>query len=707
MKERDEMKEIEEKILNFMKKGTFAPSNLDKLSNLFREKLKIKKEQSITALKNLEKAGDIFQFSKNKFVTSESRGLLKGKISFSSPNFGFVSQEGGDIYVAKRNSFGAYDGDLVLVKVLHPQTGGKRREGKILKIVARDNEKIVGTFLKIKNSFVVRPERKNFDIFISADKTLGAFDGDKVVADITHYTPNGAVGEVVEVIGALTKRGNDVKWILRQFKIKDEFPENVSKTARQFPQNVNLEKAKNRQDLREELLFTIDGEDAKDFDDAVSLKKSADGTFLLGVHIADVGEYVRLASPIDEEAFRRGTSIYFLNQVIPMLPEELSNGICSLNEGVDRLALSVVMKIDTTGEVTDSEIFESVIKSRRRLTYNEVLEVLNGNPKTSARLGKEISQTLLDMSQLSNVLEERRKRLGSLDFDLPEGKVIVDGNGKPLDVIKQRATKATKLIESFMVAANETVAKIFFHAKLPFVFRIHETPDPDKMSVFYKFLLSLGISVPESKKDVEPRDLQKILNSVKGKDVESVVNMVMLRSLKKAKYLEKCLGHFGLGLRFYCHFTSPIRRYPDLTIHRIIKDYLHYNYSLIKSPKMLKFVVEASAQSSITEKTAEEVERAIEDYKKCEYMSQFVGKEFVGIISGVTSRGFYVELKNTCEGMVSLSSLKDDFYTFDEASLALVSKHNFYRIGERVEVKLVSCNLNDRKCDFEVLKKIK
>lgn len=701
------MKELEEKILNLMNKGAVAPANLEKLSKIFSEKLKIKKEQAALALKNLEKSGGVFQVSKNKFASSEKHGLLNGRISFSSPNFGFVAQEGGDIYVAKRNAFGAFDGDTVLVKVLHQQVGGKRREGKILKILARDSEKIVGTFLSVKNSFFVRPERKNFDIFIPANKTLGAADKDKVVVDITHYQPLGAVGEVVEVIGALGKRGNDVKWILRQFKIKDEFPENVIRTARQVSQKVNVEKTKNRQDLREQLLFTIDGDDAKDFDDAVSVKKNSDGTFELGVHIADVGEYVRMASPIDEEAFRRGTSIYFLNQVIPMLPVELSNGICSLSEGADRLAISVQMKIDTTGEVTDSEIFESVIKSRRRLTYDEVLEVLNGNQKTSKRLGTDISQTLLTMQELSGILEGRRRRLGSLDFDLSEGKVIVDGDGKALDVVKRKATRATKLIESFMVAANETVAKIFFHAKLPFVFRVHEAPDPDKMATFYNFLLSLGISVPESKKEVEPRDLQKILNGQKGKDVESVVNMVMLRSLKKAKYLEKCLGHFGLSLRFYCHFTSPIRRYPDLIIHRIIKDYLHHNYSLIKSPKMTKFVAEASVQSSITEKTAEEVERAIEDYKKCEYMSQFVGESFVGIISGVNSRGFYVELENTCEGMVSISSLKDDFYNFDEATLALLSKHNSYRIGEKVQVQLVACNLNDRKCEFEVLKKIK
>jgi len=388
-----------------------------------------------------------------------------------------------------------------------------------------------------------------------------------------------------------------------------------------------------------------------------------------------------------------------------MLPKELSNGICSLNPNVDRLALSVFMKIDKTGNVIDSEICESVINSKFRLDYDEVLEVLEGNTKIQQRLS-EVKDTLFLMLELSEILEKRRLLCGALNFELPEGKVIVDDNGKPVDVEKRIATKSTKIIETFMVATNEVVAKKFCELKIPFAYRVHEKPDSEKMTSFVNFLSSLGLQFKAEKKDIEPRDLQAILNKVEEMPYKSVVNMVMLRSLKKAKYLETNLGHFGMALTFYCHFTSPIRRYPDLCIHRIIKEYLRNNKSAITSPKMVGFVKKACEKSSDMEKNAEEVERAITDYKKCEYMSQFIGKNFEGIISGLNGRGFFVELDNTCEGFVSVSSLKDDFYDYDENSLTLKSKNQFYRIGEKVEVKLVSCVLSERKINFEIVKKI-
>lgn len=700
------MEELEKKILDAMNKRFFSHSGLTKLAKVVSEALQEDYNSVLSALVSLEKSGDIYEFTKHKYITAESAGIVRGKIVFNSPNFGFVLSPEGDVYIAKRNTLGAFDGDVVLAKITHEEKGGKRREGKVLKILSRDNNGIVGTFVLVKSYGYVKPERKNFDIFIPAGSTLGAHDGDKVVCDIVEYKSGNPVGKVTEVIGSLSERGNDIKWILRQHKIVGDFPEQVLKIARSFSQTIDKTKISNRRDLRDSMLFTIDGADAKDLDDAVSLKKNSDGTYLLGVHIADVGEYVTFESPIDEEAFRRATSIYFINDVIPMLPKELSNGICSLNENEERLALSVEMKIDATGDVISSEVFESVIRSKHRLNYDEVLELLDGNTAVAERLS-DIKQTLFDMLELSNILEARRKKCGSLDFDLPEGKVIVDGNGKPVDVLKRVATKSTKLIETFMVVANETVAKKFFDAKIPFVYRVHETPDADKMATFYNFLGTLGIQAPESKKDVTPKDLQGILDKVDDKDFAEVVNMMMLRSLKKAKYFDKCLGHFGLALQFYCHFTSPIRRYPDLCIHRIIKDYLRKNYSLIKSPKMADFVERASAQSSNQEKLSEDVERAIEDYKKCEYMSQFIGQTFSGIISSVSSRGFYVELENTCEGLVSVSSLKDDFYDFDERKLMLVSKHNYYKIGEKVEVKVLSCNLPERKTEFGLVKKIR
>jgi ribonuclease R len=694
---------LENEILSFLDKNQ---CEINKLARVLSAQLKVDSNTIIKTLKKLESQGDIFEFSKHKYASSKNLGLLKGKIDFNSANFGFVENAEGDIYVSKRNALGAFDGDTVLVKVIHEGVSGKKREGKVLRILSRDSLGIVGTFSQVKSYGFVRPEKKNFDIFIPAGKTLGAHDDDKVVANITNYKSGNPAGEVTEVIGSLAQKGNDIKWLLRQYKVDDVFPENVLLQARSFSQTVQKDKFSSRRDLTKELLFTIDGDDSKDFDDAVSLTKNADGTFLLGVHIADVGEYVRMGSVLDDEAFKRGTSIYFLDQVIPMLPKELSNGICSLNEGQDRLALTVMMKIDTTGEVTGSEIFESIIKSRHRLTYKEVQKIFDGDKDTQKRL-QDIVPTLRDMLELSKILQTRRRNCGSLDFDLPEGKVIVDENGKPVDVIKRPSTQATQLIETFMVAANETVAKTFDKKNIPFVYRVHEDPDPDKMSVFYNFLGTLGLKAPEGKKDVEPKDLQSVLKQVDGKELENVVNMVMLRSLKKARYYDQCLGHFGLALQYYCHFTSPIRRYPDLTIHRIIKEFLHHNTAILSSAKMRDFVVKASVQSSNQEKLSEDVERAIEDYKKCEYMSQFVGQNFTGIVSGVNARGFFVELPNTCEGQVSLSSLKDDFYNFDENKLSLVSKHNFYRIGEKVEVKVLSCNLPERKTEFEVVKKVK
>lgn len=701
------MEELKQQITNILETKFINHKGINKLADGLTKFIKVDYQAILDTLKQMEEDGDIFEFTKHKYALSSSLGLVKGKVSFSDRNYSFVLNPQGDIFVSRKNLLNSFDGDIVLVKILTKPIGGKKSEGKVVKILKRSEDSIVGTFTRIKSYGYVRPDKKKFDkdIFIDVANINGARDDDKVVVDLIGFKSGNPVGRVVEVIGKPGDVGTDVKCILRSYKVIDKFSDDVLQDARKIPQQIDKSSFKNRKDLTELMLFTIDGKDAKDLDDAVSISKNVDGTYLLGVHIADVGEYVTLGSRLDESAFERGTSIYFLDKVIPMLPKELSNGICSLNEGVDRLALSVFMTIDKTGSVTKSEIFESVINSKHRLNYDEVLEVLEGNKQTQERL-KDIKDDLFLMLELSEILDKRRKQYGSLDFDIPEGKVIVDEKLKPIRVEKRSSTKSTKIIETFMVATNEVVAKKFCELKIPFVYRVHEKPDPEKMASFLNFLSTIGVNADLNKKDVEPADLQKILLQTKDLPINSVVNMVMLRSLKKAKYFDECLGHFGMALTYYCHFTSPIRRYPDLCIHRIIKQFLNGNRTAITSPKAIGFVEKASNKASEMEKIAEDVERDITDYKKCEYMSAFVGQTFEGIISGVNARGFFVELADTCEGFVSVASLTDDFYSFDEQSLMLVGKGKFYKIGERVEVKLLNCVLSERKINFEIVKKI-
>ena len=702
------MKDLKEELLEVLDKKFINHKGLNKLAQILASMLKKDFEEVYQALLKLEKSGDIYEFTKHKYASSASLGLVKGKVSYSSRNFSFVLNDEGDIFVQRKNLLNSFDGDIVLVKILSGEVGNRKREGKVLKIISRSKDVIVGTFTRVKSYGYVKSDKNNFDrdIFIDVHNINGAKDGEKVVVELVSFKSGNPVGKVVEVIGDPNVPGNDVKCILKQYKVIDKFPDGVLEEARKFKQEINKNDYKNRRDLTDVMLFTIDGKDAKDLDDAVSLTKNSDGTYELGVHIADVGEYVKYESKLDESAFERGTSVYFLNSVIPMLPKELSNGICSLNPNVDRLALSVIMKIDKNGNVVNSEVFESVINSKYRLNYDEVLEIVEGNKQTQNRL-KEIKDIILNMYELSEILDKRRMNLGSLNFDLPESKVIVDENNKPIAVEKRVTTKSTKIIETFMVVANEVIAQKFDNLKIPFVYRVHEKPDAEKMANFFNFLSSFGVKFSLDKKDIMPIDLQKILASVEELPIKNVVNMLMLRSLKKAKYLEKCLGHFGLALTYYCHFTSPIRRYPDLCIHRIIKEYLHGNKTFITSSKMVGFVEKASYKSSEMEKNAEDVERAITDYKKCEYMSQFIGERFEGIISGVTARGLFVELENTCEGFVAVSTMEDDFYNFDEKTYTLAGKSKFYRIGEKVEVEVLDCVLSDRKINFKLIKKLK
>ena len=703
------MDSFKRNILNCLETKYIPHKGLKSLAENVAASLKFDVEETYNALCELEREGEIYEFNRNKFSPIALLSMKKGKISASGYGYSFLRVDSGeDIFIAEKNTLNSFDGDEVLVKIITQPVGDKKGEGKVIKILNHANSEVVGTYFSQLNSGKVISDNAKFnkEILISNSNSLDAKSGDKVVVKVFDFDKGKTLwGRVIEVLGGAKDKGTDLKSILRTYKVKEEFPEEVLKEAQQIPQEVTANAKKNRNDLTELMCFTIDGDDAKDFDDAVSLSKNKDGTYRLGVHIADVGHYVPQGSIIDEEAYTRGTSIYYLNHVIPMLPLELSNGICSLNPNVERLALTVFMDIDNTGKVQDYEISESVIKSKYRLTYNEVTKMLDGDKDVCEKY-KEILPTILDMAKLSEILDKERVGRGSINFEIPECKIVVDENGKPIEIGVREYNQSNKIIETFMVVANEVIAQRFVELNLPFVYRVHEKPNVEKVSAFFSFLESLGVNVSVDMQDIKPMDFQKILADVEKESYAKVVNMLMLRSLKKAKYLPDCLGHFGLASTFYCHFTSPIRRYPDLTIHRIIKKYLHNDKS-VKEQKMVDFVEKSSMQSSEREKLSEELERAVEDYKKCEYMQQFIGEQFEGTVSSVLNKGVFVELDNTCEGYANVENMPQDYYTLNEKTLCLVGKNGFFRIGDRVLIEVLSCNLSEKKVAFKLIKKIK
>ena len=703
------MDSFKKNILNCLETKYIPHKGLRSLAENVAKNLKFDEEETYNALCELEREGEIYEFNRNKYSPIALLSMKKGKISASGYGYSFLRVENGeDIFIAEKNTLNSFDGDEVLVKIITQPVGDKKGEGKVVKILNHANSEVVGTFFKQPNNGRIISDNAKFDkeILISNANSLDAKPGDKVVVKVFDFDKGKTLwGRVIEVLGSPKDKGTDLKSILRTYKVKEEFPEEVLKAAQEVPQQVSTTAKKNRNDLTELMCFTIDGDDAKDFDDAVSLSINKDGTYHLGVHIADVGHYVPQDSVIDKEAFNRATSIYYLNHVIPMLPVELSNGICSLNPNVERLALTVFMDIDNTGKVQNYEISESVIKSKYRLTYNEVTKMLDGD-KDICNKYKEILPIILDMAKLSAILDKERVGRGSINFEIPECKIVVDENGKPIEIGVREYNQSNKIIETFMVVANEVIAEKFVELNTPFVYRVHEKPNVEKVAAFFGFLESLGVNVSVDMQDIKPMDFQKILNEVEKESYAKVVNMLMLRSLKKAKYLPDCLGHFGLASTFYCHFTSPIRRYPDLTIHRIIKKYLRGDKN-INSPELVDFVEKSSMQSSEREKLSEELERAVEDYKKCEYMQQFIGEQFEGTINSVLNKGVFVELDNTCEGYANVENMPQDYYTLNEKTLCLVGKNGFFRIGDRVIIEVLSCNLSEKKVAFKLIKKVK
>ena len=631
------------------------------------------------------------------------------------------------------------DQDMVAVKLSGGRWTHRKREGVILRVLRRNTEEIVGTFYRQKKyGFVASQDPNRSDDVFIAERNIGdAKTGDKVVAKITVW-PQGqqsAEGVITEIISRQGEAGGDIKALIRQHKLTAEFPRAVEEEAGRIGKEITEEMCKGRRDLREKTIITIDGADSKDFDDAVSVERLPNGNFLLGVHIADVTHYVKEGSALDREAWQRGNSVYLIDQVLPMLPKALSNGICSLNPHEDRLTLSCDMEIDGQGTVVNHEIYESVIHSKERMVYTDVSDLLEaaqaermkGEGKSQStgwqedQQGSEadgwirveelkkryehIYEDLLTMEELAAILREGRERRGSLDFDFDEAYITLDEEGIPVSVETAERRVANRLIEEFMLCANETVAEHFFWMEVPFVYRIHERPSLEKMEEFRRFLHSFHLTLKGNLESVHPKALNQILHQVEGKPEENVVNTVMLRSMKKAFYGTDCDGHFGLGVKYYCHFTSPIRRYPDLMIHRIIKESMSRGISHERSLDLQRKAEEAAAHSSATERQAQELERAVEKLKMAQYMSYHIGEVYEGIISGVAHFGFFVALENTVEGMVRVSDLYDDFYDYEPEKYRMIGRrrHRIYGLGQRVKVCVDSVNEEAGEINFQVV----
>lgn len=629
---------------------------------------------------------------------------LQGKIQGTKSDFAFLipfDKTYDDVFIAGKNLKGAINNDTVVCEVGR-ERNGNRLEGKVIQILERGNERVVGKIFLSKNSAMVMPDDVKFgkDIVVPISKILNAQNGDKVVVKIDNYSnKKNPVGQVVEVLGAPNKIETEVKAIIRSYDLYEEFPKKVVDYANTMPDEVDKKKYANRRDLTKLNCFTIDGEDSRDLDDAISISKNSDGTYKLGVHIADVGEYVTYGSVLDKEAFKRGTSVYFPSLVLPMLPRNLSNGICSLNENENRLALSVFMDINDAGVVKNYDICESIIQSKKRFTYTIVTKILEGDEQ-AIKENKPFVNDLLTMNELNKILIKMREKRGAIDFDIPEVKITLNDLGDVLNVEKAPRDDSHRLIESFMVAANETIATHYNKIKAPFVYRIHETPDGEKMANFVNLATKMGVKTTVNPENVAPLDLQKILKQVSEMDCKYMLNKICLRSMKKAKYSPDCIGHFGLASVKYCHFTSPIRRYPDLTIHRIIKADLRGELTGKFLTEQRQFVLASSMHSSDREQAAEKVERDVDDLYRVFYMTHHVGEEFEGKISGVTNFGVFVELENTVEGMVRIADLPRDSYEYDENEFVLKGAKEKFVIGNPVKVKCVRADILAREVDF-------
>ncbi|MGM7634451.1 ribonuclease R [Bacillus sp. Hm123] len=707
-----EIKQYVEQLLTYMKEESYKPLTVKELEEALGIDDSSDFKEFVKALVHMEEKGLVVRTRANRYGLPEKMNLVRGKISGHAKGFAFLlPEEPGmdDIFIPPHETNGVLNGDIALVRITS-ETSGSRREGTVVRILERGKSEIVGTYTDSKHFGFVVPDDKKFasDIFIPKEVTKGAVEGHKVVVKITSY-PEGrknAEGEIIEILGHKNDPGVDIMSVIYKHGLPQEFPEEVMEQANAVPDTIDPKDTENRRDLRGETIVTIDGADAKDLDDAVTVTKLDNGNYKLGVHIADVSHYVTEGSPIDQEAYERGTSVYLVDRVIPMIPHRLSNGICSLNPKVDRLTLSCEMEINATGEVVSHEIFQSVIKTTERMTYNDVNSILVEKDEELRKTYEPLVPVFEDMETLASILRDKRKKRGAIDFDFKEAKVLVDEDGKPTDVVLRERSVAERLIEEFMLVANETVAEHFHWMDVPFMYRIHEDPKEDKLQRFFEFITNFGLIVKGTANVVHPRALQEIIEAIEGKPEEVVISTVMLRSMQQAKYNPESLGHFGLSTEFYTHFTSPIRRYPDLIVHRLIRTYLiNGEIDPATQAKWDARLPEIADHTSSMERRAVDAERDTDEMKKAEYMLDKIGEEYDGIISSVTNFGMFVELPNTIEGLVHVSYMTDDYYRYDERHFAMIGERtgNVFRIGDEITVRVTNVNKDEQSIDFEIV----
>ncbi|MBZ5202512.1 ribonuclease R [Planomicrobium chinense] len=703
---------LDQRLLAFMREDAYKPLTVQEIEEQFGFEDADEFTELVKTLVKLEEKGLLVRSRANRYGVPERMNLMRGKFIGHQRGFGFVAPEEpgmDDIFIPPTEVNSAVNGDKVMVRVSEASSGD-RREGAIVRILERGTTKVVGTFQDNRGfGFVVPDDKKmNMDVFIAKDDTLGAVDGHKVVVEITGW-PEGrmsATGMVTQILGHKNDPGVDILSIIHKHGIETEFPPDVLDQANSVPEEIDPSDLTDRRDLRDEQIVTIDGADAKDLDDAVQVVKLEDGTYKLGVHIADVSHYVTEGSAIDREAYDRATSIYLTDRVIPMIPHRLSNGICSLNPQVDRLTLSCEMIFNDQGELLSHDIFQSVIRTSARMTYTDVYEILEQDNQELKEKYADLVPMFELMKELAEVLRGKRMRRGAVDFDFKESKVLVDEDGYPVDVVVRERTVAERLIEEFMLAANETVAEHFHHMDVPALYRIHEDPKPEKLQRFFEFVTNFGIVVKGTGNQIHPRALQEIIESIAGTPEEPVISTMMLRSMQQAKYSAESLGHFGLSTEYYTHFTSPIRRYPDLVVHRLIRTYL-INKDLSKATIMHwdANMDEIAEHTSERERRAVEAERDTDALKKSQYMADKIGEEFEGIVSSVTNFGLFIELPNTIEGLVHVSNMTDDFYRFDDRQMMMIGERSNrqFRIGDEIAIKVIGVKPEESAIDFEIV----
>lgn len=667
------------------------------------------REEFRRILQELVAEGKLQMTGQGKFLKPDENKMV-GVYSGTARGFGFVEVEGreDDLYIPEDLKGGAFHQDRVQVELV-PGSHGRRQEARVVKVLERGMKQLVGTYEQCENfGFVIPDDSKvGTDVFVPKERSKGAVTGHKVVVELTSYAADERhkpESRVVEILGHINDPGVDIMSIVRRLELPVEFGEKVMHQTDRIPDQVQDADRTGRTDLRELQMVTIDGEDAKDLDDAVSLYLDEKGLYHLGVHIADVSNYVQENSALDWEALKRGTSVYLVDRVIPMLPHKLSNGICSLNEGVDRLALSCLMTINGKGEVTDYQILETVICVDRRMSYTSVKKILEDQDEEERQKYETFVPMFEEMEQLASILRKKRHKRGSIDFDFAESKIVLDEKGHPIEIKPYERNVATKIIEDFMLIANETIAQHFFWMELPFVYRTHEKPDPDKLMELSAFIRNFGYHVKLTGEEVHPKELQKLLGQITDTEEETLISRLTLRSMKQARYTVECTGHFGLACQHYCHFTSPIRRYPDLQIHRIIKDQLRGRLHEERISHYLERLPEVAKHSSKMERRAEEAERETDKLKKAEYMEEHIGESFEGVISGITQWGIYVELPNTVEGLIHVSTLSGDFFYYDEETYEMVGRDTgkTYKLGQRITIQVKGVDRMSGTVDFMI-----